>query len=318
MDDKTLKDQQDEQEFAAAFAEDEPSDASAPADDRPAEKDPDGEGSTPVEAPPEEPGTEENNDGGKPEEKGLSELEKKAHGYDSMMGRLQAEQRKRQELEARLAALESDPAKKQAAPEPTPVSVPDEIKEDVATLQKRDPHLAAIVLEDSTDGAKLRKALEEYGADYAEERAATIKLRRDLESKLASIEAKTAGVVEQTATQAFYAQIGAKHPDWVELATDQSRAAEFSTFMDGVRSWAETKPFKEGQRLFQIIEAGTPGEVNMLLDQYKNDQAKPSQPKPKGDAAAAMAVPTRSGTPPTKPLAPKDDFDAAFREAPDQ
>jgi hypothetical protein len=48
MDDKTLKDQQDEQEFAAAFAEDEPSDASAPADDRPAESDPDGEGSTVV------------------------------------------------------------------------------------------------------------------------------------------------------------------------------------------------------------------------------------------------------------------------------
>ena len=176
----------------------------------------------------------------------------------------------------------------------------------------------AVQLADLMYQRKLRKALEEYGADYAEERAATIKLRRDLESKLASIEAKTAGVVEQTATQAFYAQIGAKHPDWVELATDQSRAAEFGTFMDGVRSWAETKPFKEGQRLFQIIEAGTPGEVNMLLDQYKNDQAKPSQPKPKGDAAAAMAVPTRSGTPPTKPLAPKDDFDAAFREAPDQ
>ena len=318
MDDKTLKDQQDKQEFAAAFAEDEPSESPAPETDRPAEKDPEGEGSPIVAEHLEKSGQAENTDGGKPNETDMSELEKKAHGYDSMMGRLQAEQRKRQELEARLAALESAPEQKPAAPEPTPVTVPDELKEDVAALQKRDPQLAAIVLEDSPEGKKLRKALEEYGVDYAEERASTIKLRRDLEVKLASIEAKTAGVVEQTATQAFYAQIGAQHPEWVELATNQSRAAEFNTFMDGVRSWAEGKPFREGQRLFKVIEAGTPGEINQLLSQYKTEQVKPPQQKPKGDAAAAMAIPTRSGTPPTKPLAPKDDFDAAFREAPDQ
>ena len=324
MADETIA-QQEDQDFEAAFNED---DDSQPADGAPAQTAAETPGESGdefeqgEESPPAEPGTEGQAEADKTPEKQepteVEELKRKAHGYDSMLGRLEAERRQRKALEERLAALEKGNAAQPVEQAVTAkvVEVPDEIKADIETLKERDPQLAALALEDSKEGKKIRAALEEYGVDYAEERADAIRLRRDLESKLASIETRTSGVAEATAVNTFYSTVATKHSDWVELATEPTKSDEFHAYMGKVRTWAESKPYSEGRRLFEIMEKGTPAEVIGLLDSYKKDTSQPVKAA-HPSAADAMAVPSKSGPPPSKKLAPKDDFDAAFNEAPD-
>ena len=265
MTDETIA-QQEDQEFAAAFNEDDPA---HPADGAPAQS----AAETPGESgddefkqgddvPPAEPGpegqAEANAEPEKQEPPEVEELKRKAHGYDSMLGRLEAERRQRKALEERLAALEKGAVTQPAGQAKAAiVEVSDEIKSDLEKLKERDPQLAALALEDSKEGKKIRAALEEYGVDYAEERAEAIRLRRDLESKLASIETRTSGVAEATAVSTFYSTVATKHADWVDLATDTAKADEFHAYMGKVRSWAESKPYAEGRRLFEIMEKGT-------------------------------------------------------------
>ncbi|NCD22300.1 MAG: hypothetical protein EOL90_05090 [Spartobacteria bacterium] len=313
MPDEILDDKQADEEFDAAWAENEPA-PGAPAS--PASEQIHGQ--SPAAEPSSQPAPEHAS--GSPVTEtdtpdDVEELRKKAHGYDSMLGRLEAERRQRKDIEERLRQLEQ--SRQQPAPQaPTPVSAPDAIRPEVEELQQRDPQLAALVLEDSKDGARLRKALEEFGVDAVEERAEVIRLRRDLDSKLSGIETQTNDVARQTAVQSFYAAVAAKHADWVGVATDPARAHEHQQYMLGVRSWAEGKPYAEGSRLFRIIEQGTPAEVIELLDRYKAEQPG-TRVDPRASADDALAVPSRSGPPP-KARAPKDDFDAGWNEAPNE
>lgn len=308
------QDQQAAAEFDAAFAEiaadtapEAPAQA-APGDEQPAQTQ---HAPQEPEAPAEQPAGPP---AGQPDEE---ELRKKAHGYDSMFGRLESVRAENKALKERLAQLERAVAAppSQAAPAEQPaVAVPEDIREDLEALTKRDPRLAALALEDSQDGARLRKALADYGVDYAEERADVVRLRRELDSKVAAVESTTQQAVRTNAVQTFYATIGAKHPDWVSLATDPQRSHEHEQYMHAVRAWAEAKPYAEGARLFAIMNQGTPTEVIELLDRYKSETRTSTQTRRSG-ADDALAVPSRSAPPPAGTRVGKDDFDAAFAEA---
>lgn len=307
-DENLLNEEQADEEFAAAFAEDDEQPTGAPA--QPASGGDDGEEAFDA---PEKSGTHEpeqtaETPAGKPADE-QEEVVPKAH-YNSMLGRLQAEQRKRQELEERLSKLEK-------APESSAVPVPDELQTEIEELKKRDPQLAAIVLEDSKDGEKLRKGLEEYGVDYVEERADTIRLRREVSQKVSSVEATTQSAVRDAQTQAFYSAVAVKHQDWVSVTTDPARRQEYDAYMKDVRTWAESLLYAQGAQAFRVMEQGTPAEVIDLLDRYKSAKHGNGNGRKGPSAEDALAVPSRSGPPPSKKMAAKDDFDAAFDEAPE-
>jgi hypothetical protein len=314
MPDEILNEEQADNEFATAFAEGDDQSSGAPAD--PASGD-EKHGDDAFDEAPEKTGTQdteqsaEQNVGSTVDK---DELQRKAHGYDSMLGRLQAEQRRRQELEERLAKLEQ-PEQQKA---PTTIEVPADLKTEIEELTNRDPQLAAIVLEDSKDGEKLRKSLEEYGVDYAEERADTIRLRREVRQKVSSVEATTQSAMRDAKADAFYSAVSVKHPDWVSVTTDPARRQDYDAYMANVRSWAESLPYAEGAAAFRVMEKGTPAEVVDLLDRYKAAKQGGGTDRKGPSADDALAVPSRSGPPPSRKIASKDDFDSAFDEAPEE
>ncbi len=130
-----------------------------------------------------------------PEE--LEALRKKAHGYDSMLGRLQAEQRARQQEQQELARARDELARmrghapapvhqdqqvpqghgNQPAPQhvaPTQpaaplsmVEIPEDIKEEAEAFSRDYPDLTPLLRYPGREGEKLRKLLAEYGPDVA-------------------------------------------------------------------------------------------------------------------------------------------------------
>lgn len=241
------------------------------------------------------------------------DLRKKAHGYDSMLGRLNKEREERAALEQRLAQLEAAQRKQPTEPA-TLASIPDEIKEDFDALSKENPQVAALLKEDTPESKRLRSALAEYGREFVEEKAEAILDRRRLESEIATVKSHQQLSAEETARQVFYGTIGAAHPDFVAVIG----TPEHASYMAKVQEWAETKPYKEAAPLFQVIEKGTPEQIVALLNKFKaetaNNGGQPAANAPDRRAqraAAAAAVPSRP-TPMPRAATPKDSFDAGW------
>ena len=252
------------------------------------------------------------------------ELRKKAHGYDSMLGRLQKEREERKRLEDRLAQLEQLAGRQaaqpqQAAPASTKAAeIPDEIKDDFDSLSKENPRVAALLTEDTPEAKRLRSALAEYGREYVEEKAEVLLTRRELEAKIATVESHQRLTAQEQAQRAFFSEIGAKHPDFVAVYG----TPEHQTYMAGVSTWVDSKPYSEAVKLVKVIEQGTPAEIVALLDKYKSEtqqggQATRQQTQRDPRAAAAAAVPARP-SPMPRQTGPKDSFDAGWDMVPDQ
>jgi hypothetical protein len=127
----------------------------------------------------------------------------------------------------------------------------------------------------------------------------------------------TESAAKETQVNAFYDAVGAKHADWVAVTTDPARRPEYDAYMKDVRTWAESLPYAEGANAFRVMEKGTPAEVIDLLDRYKESKNGGGNGRKGPSAEDALAVPSRSGQPPSSKMASKDDFDAAFDEAPE-
>ena len=159
-------------------------------------------------APDDDDGAAEEGKGKKKSNKEELSLEQRAHGYDSMLGRLEKERAEKARLEEELEALRS-----QASPSPvtdtakddkaqpegdkTTFEIPEELKEDLGTIEKEeDPQLAALFREDSKDGARLRHVLEDFGTDmgrYPGKRAAHNSQGRRCERRLSRHNSKDCG-----------------------------------------------------------------------------------------------------------------------------
>ena len=321
------KDIMDDGGFGSAFEDDapvadDPSDGDAPAQTADADN---AEGQ-PAAATNDEFSEEDSADADAPApnqapQEGDDELRKKAHGYDSMLGRLQKEREERKRLEERLAQLEqaaTRPASAQQQKPTTTAAIPDEIKEDFEELSKENPRIAALLAEDTPDAKRLRSALAEYGREYVEEKAEMLLTRRELEAKIATVESHQRLTAQEQAQRAFFSEIGSKHPDFVAIYG----TPEHQTYMAGVTQWAEDKPYSEAVKLFNVIENGTPAQIVALLDQYKSETQQGGQPvrqQPQRDprAAAAAAVPARP-SPMPRESGPKDSFDAGWDMVPDK
>lgn len=318
----------EEKEFAAAFAEedgapgeDDPasSDSDFDLEDKPGpEVDPDlsEDGLQDGEDPAPEP--DEGDDGGK----GEMSLEDKAHGYDSMFGRLEKERSEKEQLKFEIERLRSQAAQPSMAPAPVEepkadvpeFELPEELQEDYSTIEKEDPQIAALFKEDSRDGKKLRKILSDYGPDVASIQAGAIQVSRNAgetsKSVVQSFEQKQAEQAVEDHLNHIYSAL----PDYKTLTTDPARATESQQYHQALREWIGEQPHKEAVRYEYAIDQGSPEQVVELLSAFNEAQNKgEKKPNVKDAANAAMTVPSKPAPMP-KSKGAKDDFDAGWED----
>lgn len=112
--------------------------------------------------------------------------------------------------------------------------------------------------------------------------------------------------VQDMQTRSHFGAIETAHPDW-EQVRDDPRFSE----------WVDSQPTHRRRAYTEVISGGTPQEVIDLLTDFK-DSTSPKTKTPSGrkvQAATAVQVP-RGGLAGKKEAA-MDDFEAAWREAPD-
>lgn len=274
----------------------------------------------------EETGTPPEDDGGMEtllREKELS-VEDKAHRFDSMHGRLAKERKEKEALQAELAALKAQapgaaPAsgpKPDAQPKPTPQAATIE-DENLRTLldefSAANPQLAALAREDSRDGQRIRKRLEDYGADLALDAAESILMRREQHAEHEKFTAEQEASLRETAVRAHQAAIYAAHPDVGKVMGDPEMKAVFDTEMS---AWIDSLPFGEGSRYAAIRSGGSAQEVIGMLNDFKR-HLKDGKAGAQKDADAAQAVASRGAPGPHAKVTPPDpdDYSAGVADA---
>lgn len=325
----TTAEEQAEQEFAAAFTSDESADDGAPADEAASteetydesfsqdDESPSGSDDAPQSSAPVQEETED--DKGESAKKELT-LEEKAHGYDSMFGRLEKERAQRAQLEEELNRIRShqaaapvdEPAPDAPAQQDEPASnfeVPDELKDDLSAVEKEDPQLAALFKEDSADGQRLRSVLEDYGQDMALIQANAVHSARQVQEQGQAI----TQTMTKSAEEAHNAAIFAAVEGYEDLTTNPERKAENQAYHQELRSWISQQPYAEATQKFEVIEKGSAHQVAALLNEFNatRESAVSQGAKAQDDAEAALAVPSKP-SPLPKSKGSKDDFDAGW------
>ncbi|MBI9113135.1 hypothetical protein [Maridesulfovibrio ferrireducens] len=248
-------------------------------------------------------------------------LEKKAHGYDSMLGRLEKERAEKARIQQELESLRAQqtvthvedlaPAN-QEQQKVGSFEIPEELQSDLDEIGKEDPQLVALFGEDSVDGKRLRQVLEDYGPDMAAIQAASLHTARQIGEQGKEIKA----TVEKTETDAHVSQIYSEVPDYKDLTTNPNRAQESVEYHQNLREWVSGQPYNVAAKHFHAIEQGTPQEVAALLKEFNSAKGSASSSvseKTRQDADAALAVKSKN-TPLPKSKGSKDDFDAGWDE----
>lgn len=272
-----------------------------------------------------EPGTASGEDAGTPGPDAGGEppapddaetLRRKAQLFDVNQGRLRESQERVRRLQVEIDAARKSPAAS-AAGEPLK-EVPEEIREDVEVFSKTNPDYAALAVEDSRDGERLRKALAEYGPEHvfvAEMADRLAEKRGHVQGKAAEFEQAA-----QDLAEAHYGAIYAAHPDLEALRTaDQSQPenrAKLDAYYARVDSWAEDKPGKEYVEIQRIRKEGTAQEVCALLSRFKEETGpKARQEKVRQAAEAAMAPKGKPSPPPRVEAPEKGSFNDGWDKA---
>ena len=180
--------------------------------------------------------------------------------------------------------------------------------------------------------AELEKLKKEY-PDFTE--AMWGAMQRALKKTQAAVDSKIDTVVKEAlkpleeraandSRERHFAAIAAAHPDFKEVAASKE-----------LTDWVESKPAYLRPGLKRVLEQGTAGEINELLTDFKASKKPPADPaaeaaakkKAEDEAAAeakrkkkledAGAVKGRTGGVSTKGQADPDDFDGAWKEAPE-
>lgn len=257
-------------------------------------------------------------------EKDLS-VEEKAHRHDSMLGRLKKE---REEKEAALQELEEIKKSKapgapagpgtEATPPPAPAAkIEDEnLAQLVDNFAAKHPDLAAMVREDSPDGKRLRKRLEDYGEELTLDAAENIALRRQMASKGEEDKAAREQWAEDQKTaarNAHRAEIYRVHPDVAKIKADGKLNAVFDAELT---SWIEELPYQQGKKWAFISEHGDASQVIEMLNKFKEHLAA-KKAAAESEADAAEGVPSQ-GAPAPKPKPGKadpNDYSGGMAEA---
>lgn len=200
------------------------------------------------------------------------------------------------------AVQEEQPAQEitiQPQPEvPKLEKVPEEIRTEFEELKQLSPEAAALALEDSPEGERLRKRLVDSGADSALDRAEIILDRR----QRAQAEEQARQQALEAYNRNFRGVLEHDHPELFDPARNTS-------LLQDIRSWIENKPYAEAAPLMQVYMAGRdPHQVSALVSRFKQERTTAKAPDP----TKAFAVPGR-GAPIAPPgIGDKDDFEAGF------
>lgn len=258
-------------------------------------------------------GNEPDPNDGNPEPQGvlhdtedLEELKRKAHGYDSMLGRLKKEQQRAQELEQLLAGYQTPQAVQPQQQMNTQPGIEENLNAEIGKLPES---YQPLFRENSTEGRRVRKLLEEYGEDHALSVAEIIQSKREMEAYRKQIQTDAT----KRAEDEHYRILSNAFPEYADaFAGDQVKMQELQR---SVNSWINTLPYAHGAEMARIVQAGTPHEVVSMLTEYKKyAEAAGKKKAVRDNAMTNLAVPSRGGTPPAAQPDPND-FDAAFEEA---
>lgn len=187
-------------------------------------------------------------------------------------------------------------------PEPAPeahgkiASVPESIADEYEQLKKLNPNAAELALEDSAEGEAIRRRLENYGAEQAQDRAEmTLYKRHQAQATAQAYRRANAEIIKNGV------------PDFFAMMNDPKRSAEKDQYLGSLQNWIGSKSFKEGAELMQIYTNGRPEQVCELIKRFENEKSGR-----KADALAMQAVPSRGA--PTAPtgIGDKNDFDAGW------
>lgn len=191
---------------------------------------------------------------------------------------------------------------------PKKVEINDDIKDEFERLQKLSPQAAALAVEDSPEGAAVRRRLEQVGAESAEDKAAFIMMQRDRKAREAAGEQQA--VKEHN--NRFMSTLQREVPEYFNLLTDTKRTAEAQAYFKEVYDWIASKPYAEAAPLMEIARSGRdPVQVAELIKGFESERkARPTARQ--ADPTAALAVPSRGAPPAPAGIGDKDDFDAGF------
>lgn len=177
--------------------------------------------------------------------------------------------------------------------------VPENIAEEWDNLNKLNPAAAKLALEDSPEGEAIRKRLENYGAEQAQDRAEMTLYMRNQEQ--ATIDAHN---------RRFRETLQRNNPEYFSMISDPSRKAEAAKYFQDVFDWIGSKPYAEAQGLMEVAQHGRdPEQICALINRFEKEKGTANK---KPDATGAYAIPSRGA--PTAPtgIEDKDDFDAGW------
>lgn len=258
----------------------------------------------------------------------LEELKKRAHGYDSMLGRLEQERNKVKSLEQQLASMQQPPAQQSpapaqdegSAPSATLSDIPEDIREDVEAFQKSYPGYARMITDGGEVGKSLRHLLMDYGPEVAAIQARSVDLENRLMGSLQNVQQQTARVqalshqeriLSDNNDLAQVAEIG----DNGQFRPMPGKEQQFREFFTGLNEWVQSRPYAEATRWLDIQKQGTPAQVGELLNAYRTYRTSSRASASHGDrldkARAAGTVPSRTPSIPAGEPDP-DDFEGNF------
>lgn len=244
-------------------------------------------------------------------------LRRKAQLHDANQGRLEQTQAQLRTAMKELEAARATGGVQPGAEVKPLAEVPEDIREDVDSFGKANPEYAALAVEDSKDGERLRRALAEYGPDHvlvAEMADRIADKRGRLDSTTAKVEQAAAEVLD-----AHFAVIDAAHPDYgalrkADLSVPENKA-KLEAFKARMDTWAEAKPGKEYMEIQRIRESGTAQEVCAVLTRFKEETSSARQERTRQAAEAALAPPTKNSPVPVPPGSDKGSFEDGWNRA---
>ena len=182
--------------------------------------------------------------------------------------------------------------------------VPDNIRAELEELKRLNPRAAELALEDSEEGAAIRRRMANYGAEAAQDRAEVVLDRREAEVE----KARAAQSAVEAYNKRYMETIRQGNPEYYSLINDPKRKAEASQYFNSISDWIQSKPYKEAQLLMQIAQKGNADQVLQLIAKFESEKGG----RKRADPTGALAVPGRGAPMAPAGIGDKDDLDAGW------
>lgn len=179
---------------------------------------------------------------------------------------------------------------------------PENISNEYEELKKLNPEAAKLAMEDSPDGEIIRKRLETYGAEYAQDKAESVLEKR--RAIFAQEQEQRAKIEEHN--RMFRETVRKRNPEYYAMITDGTRQEEAQRYFSGVFNWIENLPYRDARRLMEIARSGRDAnQVCDLIERYEREKGRP-------DPTGAYAVPGRGAALAGAGIGDKNDMDAGW------